>query len=103
MYAVFETGGQQFKAAEGDTIKVEKLTGDVGSEVTLDRVLMVKTDSEVKIGTPFVEGAKVTGEIVDQNRHPKIIVLKWKRRKGYRKKTGHRQHFTQLKINKIEL
>ena len=103
MYAVFESGGQQFKVAEGDFVKVERLPGEIGAVITLDKVLMVKTTDDVKIGTPYLDGAKVTGEIVDHNRHKKITVLKWKRRKGYRKKTGHRQHFTQLKINKIEL
>ncbi len=103
MYAVIQSGGKQHKVTTGELLKVEKLDGDVGSEVTLDKVLMVKTDDDVVVGTPFVANAKVTGEIVAQDRHKKIIVFKMKRRKGYRKKNGHRQHFTQIKINTIEL
>ena len=103
MYAVIETGGKQLKVSTGEKVKVEKLAGEVGQEVTLDKVLLVKTDDETKIGNPYLENAKVTGEILAQDKHKKIIVFKFKRRKGYRRKNGHHQHFTQLKINKIEL
>ena len=101
MYAVIETGGQQFKVAAGETLKVEKLEGDVGSEVILDKILMVKTDDGVKVGNPYLEGAQVKAEIVDQDRDKKVIVFKYKRRKGYKKMRGHRQHFTKIKISTI--
>lgn len=101
MYAVIETGGQQFKVQEGETLKVEKLDGNVGSPVEIDKVLFVRSDNEIKIGSPYVEGAKVIGEIVAQERGRKIVVFKFKRRKGYRKKQGHRQYYTRVKISKI--
>ena len=103
MYAVIESGGQQFKVAAGETLKVDKLQGEVGTEVMLDKVLMVKSDEDVKIGMPYLEGAKVVAEIVDQGRDKKVIVFKFKRRKGYKKMKGHRQHITTIKISKIEL
>lgn len=103
MYAVIESGGQQFKVATGKMIKLEKLPGEVGSEVTLDKVLMVKTDDDLKVGNPYLENVKVSGEIVAQDRHKKIIVFKFRKRKGYRRKNGHRQPFTQIKINSIEV
>jgi large subunit ribosomal protein L21 len=102
MYAVIQTGGQQFKVAAGDKLKVDKLSAEVGSEVTLDKVLLVKTDSETKIGSPFVEGAKVVGKVLEQDRYKKILVFKFKRRKGYKKTHGHRQHYTLIQIEKIE-
>lgn len=101
MYAVIETGGQQFKVREGDILNVEKLDGDVGATVELDKVLFVRDEKDVKIGAPYVKGAKVVGEIMAQDRAKKVLVFKYKRRKGYRKKNGHRQHFTQLKISQI--
>lgn len=103
MYAVIETGGQQFKVEAGQTLNVEKLPGEVGSEVTLDKVLLVKTEKDVLVGNPYLESAKVTGEIVDQDRAKKVIVFKFKRRKGYKKKNGHRQFRTKIKIAKIEV
>jgi large subunit ribosomal protein L21 len=101
MYAVFETGGQQFKAQVGDLLKVEKLEGAVGDTVEIDAVLMLRTDDGVKIGSPHVAGAKVIGEIVEQGRAKKVLVVKHRRRKGYEKKQGHRQLFTALKIARI--
>ena len=101
MYAVIETGGQQYKVSEGETLKVEKLDGDVGATVELDKVLFVRTDSEIKVGSPYVPGAKVKCEIVGQERGKKVVVFKFKRRIGYRKKRGHRQHYTRLKIAQI--
>ncbi len=101
MYAVIETGGKQYKVSEGDILRFEKLEGEKGDTVSFDKVLLVSKDEDVKVGTPFVEGAKVVGEIVAQIRGPKIVVFKMKRRKGYSKKTGHRQDLTNLKIKEI--
>jgi len=103
MYAVIETGGQQFKIAPGEQLKVDKLDGEVGASVTLDKVLMVRTDDDLKVGDPYLQGAKVTGEILEQGRHKKVIVFKFKRRKGYKRTKGHRQDFTKIKINSIDL
>ena len=99
MFAVLQTGGKQYKVAKGDTIQVEKLVGEVGDEVELSSILMVVDDeNNVQVGRPLVDGASVKAEIVVQDRHPKIIVFKMKRRKNYRRKAGHRQPFTALKI-----
>ena len=103
MYAVIETGGQQFKVSEGETLRVEKLDGDVGATVELDKVLFVRTDSTIKVGSPYVPGAKVIGQIIGQERSEKVVVFKFKRRTGYHKKSGHRQHYTKLKISQIVL
>jgi large subunit ribosomal protein L21 len=102
MYAVIETGGQQFKVKTEQTLDVEKLDGEVGSKVVLDKVLLIKTDDDVKMGTPYIDKAKVTCEIVVQDRGKKIKVFKFKRRKGYKKMQGHRQHFTKIKIDSID-
>ena len=101
MYAVIKTGGKQYKVSEGDVLNFEKIEGDKGDTVSFDEVLLVSKDEDVRVGTPFVEGAKVVGEIISQIRGPKIIVFKMKRRKGYSKKTGHRQDLTNLKIKEI--
>lgn len=101
MYAVIETGGQQFRVQEGDLVKIEKIEGGIGEQVELDKVLLIRSDQDVKVGRPYVEGAKVIGEIVDQNRAKKVIIFKYKRRKGYMKKQGHRQLFTAVKIARI--
>jgi len=101
MYAVIKTGGKQYKVSAGDVLSFEKLDGDKGDTVSFDEVLLVSGDNDVRVGTPFVEGAKVVGEIISQTRGPKIIVFKMKRRKGYSKKTGHRQDLTSLKIKEI--
>lgn len=97
MYAIFATGGKQYRAQVGDTIYVEKLEGNQGDEVVFDQVLMV----EGKVGTPIVEGAKVTGTIEKQGRGKKIIVFKMKAKKNYRKKQGHRQAYTKVVITNI--
>lgn len=102
MYAVVETGGKQYKVKSGDTVRVEKLEGDIGSEVTLDKVLMTGEGSDVKTGAPYVDGATVTAKIVEQHRTRKVVVFKYKRRKGYRVKRGHRQHYTALRIGDIK-
>lgn len=102
MYAVIETGGQQFRVKLGDTIKVEKLPGDVGAKVLIDKVLLFADDQDLKIGTPYLEGAEVTSTIKEHGRHKKIIVFKKKRRKGYSVKKGHKQHYTALTIQEIQ-
>jgi large subunit ribosomal protein L21 len=103
MYAVIKTGGKQYRVSEGDLLKVEKIDGEKGSVVSFNEVLMVSKDDDVRIGKPFVEGAVVLGEIVDNAKGPKITIFKMKRRKGLRKKTGHRQSLTSLKIKEISL
>jgi large subunit ribosomal protein L21 len=101
MYAIIKTGGKQYRVAEGETLRVEKLNAEGDSNtVKFDQVLLVGGD-EVKIGTPMVEGASVDAEIIRQGRAKKIIVFKKKRRKGYHKKQGHRQAFTEVKITGI--
>jgi large subunit ribosomal protein L21 len=102
MYAVVVTGGKQYKVEEGDTLRVEKLKGDVGAEVAFDRVLLFSDGESVKIGQPVLDGASVHGHIVEQNKAKKVLVFKYKRRKRYRRKQGHRQLFTAVKIDKIE-
>lgn len=101
MYAVIKTGGKQYKVSAGDLLKVEKLAGAVGETIELDEVLMVGGE-EVKIGTPLLPNAKVTATIVEQGKDKKILVFKSKRRKTFRKKNGHRQPITRLKITDIE-
>ncbi|MDT8443765.1 MAG: 50S ribosomal protein L21 [Desulfuromonadales bacterium] len=101
MYAVIKTGGKQYKVSAGDLVKVEKLDGLVGDTIELNEVLMVGGE-EVKIGTPLLPGAKVRAQIVEQGKDKKILVFKSKRRKNYRKKYGHRQPLTRLKIMDIE-
>jgi large subunit ribosomal protein L21 len=103
MYAVFQTGGKQYKASEGDVVRVERLDGKVGDEVLIDRVLMAAGDEGVKVGTPQLDGVQIVGRIVEQDRARKITVFKHKRRKGYRRKMGHRQAYTALRIDRIEL
>ena len=102
MYAVIKTGGKQYKVSSGETVRVEKLAGNVGDAVTLLDVLLVAKEGDIKIGQPTVAGAQVTGKIVDQARADKIMVFKKKRRKGYSKKQGHRQPYTALKIEDIQ-
>jgi len=101
MYAVIVTGGKQYKVREGERLKVEKLEIATGETVTFDRVLLVGKDENVQIGTPVVEGAKVTGEVVAQGRHKKIRIIKFRRRKHHMKQQGHRQWFTEIKITGI--
>jgi len=101
MYAIVETGGKQYRATQGVVLQVEKLSGAVGSTVTLERVLLISAEGTTTIGTPVVPKAKVTGEIVAQGRAPKIVVFKKKRRKAYRRTRGHRQSFTSVKITGI--
>lgn len=102
MYAVIRTGGKQYRVSEGEVVKVEKLAGEVGDKISLGDVLFVGGNGEVKIGSPLVADAKVTGEIVGQGRAKKIRVFKKKRRKSYSRQKGHRQYQTTLKITAIE-
>ena len=102
MYAVFKTGGKQYRATTGDVLKVEKIEAEKGATVELDQVLMVGEGEDVKIGTPYLEGGKVTATVVDHGRREKIKVVKFKRRKSYHKTMGHRQYFTQLEITGID-
>ena len=102
MYAVFKTGGKQYRATTGDVLKVEKIEAEKGATVELDQVLMVGEGEDVKVGTPYLEGGKVTATVVDHGRGDKIKVIKFKRRKNHRKQMGHRQYFTQLEITGIE-
>ncbi|HOG13428.1 MAG: 50S ribosomal protein L21 [Smithellaceae bacterium] len=103
MYAIIKTGAKQHKVSEGDVLSVEKLPGDKGAEVVFQEVLMVSDEAGVKIGRPFVEGATVIGEVVSQTKGPKLLIGKYKKRKGFRKKTGHRQELTSMKIKKISI
>ena len=102
MYAIIATGGKQYKVAEGDIIMVEKLGLDAGSAVTFDQVLAV-SDGELTVGCPTVAGATVSGTVVKEGTAKKVIVYKYKRKTGYHKKNGHRQLYTQVKIEKISL
>ncbi|HKA86241.1 MAG TPA: 50S ribosomal protein L21 [Haliangiales bacterium] len=101
MYAVIRTGGKQYRVEPGATIRVEKLEGDKGKALEFTDVLLVADGADVKVGAPLVSGAKVTAEIVGQELGPKLLVFKFRRRKGYRRKTGHRQQYTAVKITGI--
>ena len=103
MYAVVETGGRQYKVAEGQTIEVEKLPYEVGESIQLDRVLMIADDDgDVRVGQPAVEGAVVSATVVGHKRGKKIIVFKYKPKVRYRRKQGHRQTYTRLRIDRIQ-
>lgn len=101
MYAVIETGGKQYRIQEGDVIYVEKLNGNEGEEVKFDKVLLVSKDGNIEVGRPYLDGASVAGKIVEQGKGKKIIVFKYKSKKDYRKKQGHRQPYTKIEIQKI--
>lgn len=102
-YAIFKAAGRQFRVVEGDTLRVPTLEGERGSKVTFDQVLLSSDGTKVKTGRPTVKGAKVTAEIVEHGRERKIFIFKFKRRKNYRKKTGHRQGFTEIKITGVKV
>ena len=102
MYAIIKTGGKQYKVSEGDLVRVEKLPYEVGDTVEFDEVLLVAGD-EVKVGSPVIENAKVTATVEDQNKDKKIVVFKYKTKKQYRRKHGHRQPYTLVKIDSISL
>lgn len=101
MYAVIATGGKQYKVTEGDLLKVEKLEGEVGGTLVFEKVLMLGHGAESEIGRPLLEGPKVEAEITDQGLGKKIIVFKFRPRQKYRRKQGHRQPYTELRITKI--
>lgn len=102
MYAVIESGGKQHKVTEGEILRVEKLDAESGTEIVFDKIMMVKTDDDkVMIGKPYIENASVTAEVVDQGKHKKIIIFKYKRKKNYQRKQGHRQRYTALRIKAI--
>jgi large subunit ribosomal protein L21 len=101
-YAIIETGGKQYRVAVGDRLAIEKLPVDAGSDVTFDRVLMLGGADSTKVGTPLVAGATVKGRVEEQFRGPKIIVFKYKAKKRYRRRTGHRQSLTRVAITAIE-
>ena len=100
MYAIIATGGKQYRVSEGDVIYIEKIDAEVDSTVSFD-VLLVGNEGDVKVGTPVVEGVKVEGKVVGQVRGDKIIVFKYKSKKNYRRKQGHRQPYTKVEITKI--
>lgn len=102
MYAVVRTGGKQVRVEPGQAVRVERLDGAVGEAVELPEVLLIGGDAQTRIGTPLLEGAKVVGTIVAQQRGPKIVVFKLKRRKNYRRKLGHRQAYTEIQVDRIE-
>jgi large subunit ribosomal protein L21 len=103
MYAVIKTGGKQHRVSLGDILSIEKIGGSKGDDFVFDEVLMVANGEDIHLGKPLVEGAKVVGKIVEQKKGPKIMVFRMKRRKGYRKKTGHRQSLTSMKITEISI
>lgn len=103
MYAVIKTGGKQFRAVPGKSIRVPSLDIEPGETVTFDEVLLTSDGEDVKVGAPSVEGASVTAEVVKHGRDKKVIVFKRKRRKGYRKKQGHRQGFTEIRIGEVRV
>ena len=102
MYAVIQSGGKQYRVSPGDLLRVEKLGGEVGDRITFEEVLLVGADDELRVGQPVVPGASVIGTIVDQTRGDKVLVFKFKRRKMYRRKTGHRQYLTAVRIDEIK-
>jgi large subunit ribosomal protein L21 len=103
MYAVIETGGKQYKVQEGDVVFVEKLDAEDGATVTFDKVLAVSNEGNVTFGKPLVDNASVSAKVLGQGKNKKIIVFKYKPKKGYRRKAGHRQPFTKLQIEKISV
>jgi large subunit ribosomal protein L21 len=101
MFAVFQSGGKQHRVSEGDVVKLEKIVAEPGEEVVFDKVLMVANGDEVSVGEPFVAGSQVTGEVMRTDRAKKIRIIKFKRRKDYMRRQGHRQWFTEVKITAI--
>lgn len=102
MYAIVNTGGKQYKIRQGDILRIEKISGELGSPVSFDRVLMFSDGENIRIGQPVLDNVAVNGHIVEQGKSKKIIVFKYKRRKRYRRKQGHRQQYTAIKIDSIE-
>jgi large subunit ribosomal protein L21 len=102
MYAVVRTGGKQVRVSAGESIRVEKLDGEIGDKVELSEVLLIGGNGDLKVGTPLVSGARVRGTITAQARGPKLIIFKMKRRKNYRRKRGHRQYYTEILIDDVK-
>ena len=102
MYAVIESGGKQHRVEEGEVLRLEKLDVPIGDKLEFDRVLLVGGGEEVKVGTPLVQGGRVTAEVLSHGRHGKLHIVKFNRRKNYRRRTGHRQWFTEVKITGIK-
>lgn len=102
MYAVFESGGKQHRIQKGDVIRVEKLAAEMGETLSFDQILLIGEGDSVKVGEPFVKGAQVVVEVVAQGRGEKITIIKFKRRKNYRRKQGHRQDYTAIKVVDIK-
>ena len=103
MYAVIQTGGKQYRVSPGEQIQVERLPGEPGQQIAFEKVLLASDGETIKVGRPYVEGSKVMGRILRQAKAKKIIVFKYKRRKNYKRKKGHRQHISLVKIENIEL
>ena len=101
MFAIVETGGKQYRVQEGDVITVEKLNVEAGEKIVFDKVLMLSDGETVKVGAPYVESCNVTGTVVENGKGPKVIIFKYKAKKDYRKKQGHRQPYTMIKIDKV--
>ncbi|ANH74369.1 MULTISPECIES: 50S ribosomal protein L21 [Ralstonia] len=101
MYAVVKTGGKQYKVAAGEKLKVEQIPADVGAEITLDQVLAVGAGDQLKVGAPLVSGAAVKATVISHGRHDKVHIFKMRRRKHYQKRQGHRQNYTELRIDSI--
>lgn len=101
MFAVFESGGKQHRVREGDLVRLEKLEQPIGESIGFDRVMMIGEGDDVVVGAPFVDGGKVTAEVVDQGRADKVTVIKFKRRKNYHRKFGHRQSYTEVRVTGI--
>ena len=101
MYAVIKTGGKQYRVAVGQKLKIEQIPADIGQEISLDQVLSVGEGDTLKIGAPLVDGAKVTATVLAQGRHDKIKIFKMRRRKGYRRTQGHRQNYTEIRIEAV--
>jgi large subunit ribosomal protein L21 len=101
MYAVIKTGGKQYKVAAGEKLKIEQITADVGQEITLDQVLAVGEGEQIQFGQPLISGASVTVTVLSQGRHDKVKIFKMRRRKHYQKRQGHRQNFTEVRIDAI--
>lgn len=101
MYAVIKTGGKQYRVAQGDTLKLEKLGAESGQEIEFDKVLLIQSDYGIKVGKPYIEGGKVIATVESNGRHKKVNIVKFKRRKNYLKRMGHRQHYTEVKITGI--
>jgi large subunit ribosomal protein L21 len=103
MYAVVETGGKQYRVQEGDVITVEKLNVEAGEKVVFDKVLVAGEGADIKVGKPYLEGCTVNAEVVENGKGPKVIIFKYKSKKDYRKKQGHRQPYTMVKIESVTL